>query len=320
MNNDLKYLILGSGALAMSIYTTLHVPFGINAVLFTETDFPVLVKSELPDNYNIYLGRPYTINDKSLIKNFDVVISTYPANIVFDKINSFELNPDAILVSLTGLGGWFDKISHKKTIALQRVPFISRYEKDTGIIHIMSYKDCIRYASRGIASMELEEQIVRQLSKCNVLEKVTEFETHVTNSNPLLHSVRLYDIYQSQLIDNILSEHFYLEWTQNASHLAIEMDNELSSLYKLNSIQYTSILDHYGVKDEDELTEKIRSIESFKSILTPIKNSELDRDNRYFTEDIDVSLRYIKHYAQKNNISTPTIDMIMEWYDTVIKQ
>ena len=80
-----------------------------------------------------------------------------------------------------------------------------------------------------------------------------------------------------------------------------------------------SILDYYESTDASSLSCKIRSIPAFKSIMSPMKKTEIgfipDLDSRYFTEDFECGTFYIRDTARLNGIETPAIDMVCEWYE-----
>ena len=78
---------------------------------------------------------------------------------------------------------------------------------------------------------------------------------------------------------------------------------------------YESALEHYGVKSAHELTEKIRSIPSFKSITSPMKEENgkwvPDFSSRYFTEDIEFGTKTIQAFARRVGVATPIIDKLI---------
>ena len=86
--------------------------------------------------------------------------------------------------------------------------------------------------------------------------------------------------------------------------------------------QIPTLLDYYESTDAISLTRKIRSIDAFKGILTPmkqVKNGYIpDFESRYFLEDIPFGLLIIKSIAEILQVKTPNIDKILLWGQTMI--
>ena len=143
-----------------------------------------------------------------------------------------------------------------------------------------------------------------------------------SNSNPLLHPARLVELLHGG--DMGVYErcpYFYAEWTDKSSEYYIVADREMYEVFNAcapesASVDYESVLEHYGVVNAAELTAKIRSIESFKKIRAPWKENssgqwEPDFNSRYFTEDIPYGTRIIQQYARKAGIETSMIDYMI---------
>ena len=113
---------------------------------------------------------------------------------------------------------------------------------------------------------------------------------------------------------------FYEEWTEEAAALYIQMDNELQALLEqlpVNKGSVATVLDYYESTDAVSLAQKLRSIEAFKGILSPMKEVEggfvPDFQSRYFTEDFPYGLAFVHRLAHEKGIPSPTIDSIYEW-------
>lgn len=76
------------------------------------------------------------------------------------------------------------------------------------------------------------------------------------------------------------------------------------------------ILEYYECTDASSLTRKIRSIEAFKVVKSPMKLTDSgwipDYSSRYFTEDFPYGLKFIKMLAE-GKVDTPTIDKVLAW-------
>ena len=148
------------------------------------------------------------------------------------------------------------------------------------------------------------------------------YEVSLSNSNPLLHPSRLYslwkDWHEGVTYDRIPL--FYEEWTEEAARLYIEMDNELQVLLEQLPVRKGSIatvLNYYESTDAITLAQKLRSIEAFKGILSPMQKVEgnyvPDFHSRYFTEDFPYGLAIVHRLTHEKGVPSPTIDMIYDW-------
>jgi lipopolysaccharide cholinephosphotransferase len=78
-----------------------------------------------------------------------------------------------------------------------------------------------------------------------------------------------------------------------------------------------TILDYYESTDAASLTAKLRSIQAFKGIKSPMKKVEEgyvpDFESRYFTEDFPYGLQIVQRLAHQHGVKTPMIDEILRW-------
>ena len=78
---------------------------------------------------------------------------------------------------------------------------------------------------------------------------------------------------------------------------------------------------HYGIKTTEELTAKMRGIESLREIIAPLReqNGELyiDSESRYFKEDFMFGLCNLRGYAEIAGANTPHIDHVLHWYENI---
>lgn len=145
------------------------------------------------------------------------------------------------------------------------------------------------------------------------------YEVALSNSNPILHTGRLYSMFhghENEVFDhNIL---FYKEWTDEASQMLIDMDEEFFMLLdKLDVHSIPSLLSYYESYNAASLRRKIQSISAFQTINSPM--IEVDGGwvvvfkSMYFTEDFPYGLRWIKDLALKERISAPLTNKVYLW-------
>ena len=98
------------------------------------------------------------------------------------------------------------------------------------------------------------------------------------------------------------------------------MDNELQALLAQLPVRPGSIptvLDYYESTDAPSLARKLRSIEAFKGIASPMRQVEgsyvPDFQSRYFTEDFPYGLAIVHRLMHEKGVPSPTIDMVFDW-------
>lgn len=210
------------------------------------------------------------------------------------------------------------------TVGFQRVPYVARireYGKSVWIGDVRA-KTCLAYSQKEIIP-EVEEFVKSRIGG-QVSRLASFLSCTFSNSNPLLHPVRLVALLKGG-INGCYSKCplFYADWTDEASEMYVKADEEMFRVFKCYSPEaaqcdYESALSHYESKTPEQLTRKIRSIESLRRILAPWKLGEdglwyPDFDSRYFTEDIPYGTAVIQEYARRVNIAVPTIDYLIDF-------
>jgi len=225
------------------------------------------------------------------------------------------------VVSSTGFFFFAHDILGKnaKLFGFQRVPFISRVAEYGKTANLLGYKPSLAAVLENIEDGELFRRDLERLFMTPVTLLNNFYEVALSNSNPILHTGRLYSMFHGR--ENEVFDHnilFYKEWNDEASQLLIDMDAEFFQLLdKLNVHSLPTLLDYYESTDATSLTHKIQSIPAFQTITSPMKQVEggwmVDFGSRYFTEDFPFGLRWIKKLADKYNINCPTIETVFYW-------
>lgn len=208
-----------------------------------------------------------------------------------------------------------------------RVPFIARTDHYGHEARLLGYKSLLNLAVEGQVDKEMVRATVEELF-CTPTALLNNYlEASLSNSNPLLHPARLYDLWHGK--ETVVSPKpilFYEEWTLHASELYISMDKELQKL--LTHLPVTpgcipSVLDYYESVDASSLTRKLHSIKAFQGIMAPMKKQEdgwvADYGSRYFTEDFPYGLSIIRRLAEEHHVNTPVIKQIDEWGIHIMK-
>lgn len=257
------------------------------------------------------------------VKGADIVLLCVPGYLIEKTLRDIApfIGSAAVgtVVSSTGFFFFAHSIlgAHARLFGFQRVPFISRVKEYGSSALLLGYKKSL------LAALEnLPEGFGQTLEKLFLTPvEITDnyLQVTLTNSNPILHTGRLYTMFKGR--ENHVFDHnilFYREWTDESSQKLIDMDAEFFRL--LDALKVTGIptlLDYYESTDAASLTRKISSIPAFLNITSPMVQVEggwkADFGSRYFTEDFPFGLRWIKELAVKNNIETPVIDAVYDW-------
>ena len=272
-----------------------------------------------------------TSSAERVIPEADLVFICLPGPHIkpmLEKIKPY-LNKNTIVGSIVSNTGFFfhahDIISSQTVFGFQRVPFISRiveYGKEADLLGSKkSLSLCVENGNGNAICMTIENLLHTPVKLLGHF-----YEVSLSNSNPLLHPARLYTMWKdwTPAVKYERIPPFYAEWDDAASQLLIDMDKELQSLLKrlpVNPNSIPTILDYYESVDASSLTNKIRSIDAFKGILSPmIKDNDSfipDLNSRYFVEDFECGTFYIRDTARLKGVPTPAIDMVCEWYENL---
>ncbi len=273
--------------------------------------------------YGIY-GRA-----EQAVSQADVVLLCLPGFSIregLQQIKPFLPHQTAVgsVVSSTGFFFAAQEILSPTTplFGFQRVPFISRIVEYGHRARLMGYKNSLKMAVEHSDNPKKLCLLFEQLLATPVALLHSHYEASLTNSNPLLHPARLYTLWKDwhEGISYDRNPLFYEEWTDEASQSLIDMDQEFFQL--LNTLPISpgsipTILDYYESHDAPSLTHKLRSIEAFKGISSPMKGINgryiPDFQSRYFTEDFPYGLAIIQKLLYEKRIPAPTINRVCQW-------
>lgn len=268
---------------------------------------------------------------EDIIPESDVVLLCLPGYMIAKQLEAIKpfLKPSTYVGSVFSSTGFFfealDILGNEQPLwGFQRVPFISRVNEYGKSAHLLGYKNSHNIAIENVSdSQKVEFAIMLQdwfERPINILHNY--FEASLTNSNPLLHTSRLYTMFSNEnegkTFDRMV--YFYEEWTEAAADLYIKMDEEFFRLLKVLPVSegyLPRVLDYYESHDAKSLAAKLSSIQGFKGITSPMKQIDggwvADFESRYFTEDFPYGLKYIWQLAHEKGISCPYIDKVYEW-------
>ena len=273
--------------------------------------------------------RLVTDDPAKALSGCDLAILCLPGFSIREELEKIKphLSSGTAVGSVVAITGFvfqaFDILNHSQPLfAFQRVPFISRTTEYGHAAQLLGYKTSLNVAIEHCDNKTTLLQLLQHLFNCPVGLLGSNYEASLTNSNPLLHTSRLYSMWKDFHPGTTYSScpQFYSEWTIDAAQTLIDMDREFMLLLNALGVKIDSIptiLDYYESHDAQSLTTKLRSIPAFSGLLAPMTETETgfvpDFSSRYFTEDFPFGLRYIHDLLHQQKIPAPVIDKVFSW-------
>lgn len=268
-------------------------------------------------------------NPEELIPSSDIVLLCLPGFSIREEllhIRPFLHEATAVGSIVSSTGFFFEALELlPPTVPLfgfQRVPFIARTTEYGRAADLLGYKPSLQVAIERMEDKESLRSTIEQLFAAPTELMQSCYEVSLTNSNPLLHPSRLYTMWKDWHEGIVYQERnlFYEQWTDEASQLLIDMDKEFNALLDVLPVRKGSIptiLDYYESTDAASLTHKLQSIEAFKGIRSPMKQTAdgyiPDFASRYFIEDFPFGLQIISRQAACHAVKVPTINRVLTW-------
>lgn len=325
-----KVCICGGGSLAHVCAGILSSQPEVEVNIFTRKPELWSHQLEVTDSRGkVYNGNLNIISNspEEALKDCDIVFLCLPGFAIEGTLNCIKpYIGNAVVGSIVCSTGFFfaaHRILGKdaRLFGFQRVPYIARTKEYGHTANLLGYKPQLAIAVENVEDNEAFRQLVETLWVTPVKLLGSHYEVSLTNSNPILHTGRLYSMWKDwdgEVYDhNIL---FYKEWTNEASQMLIDMDAEFMQLLDVLPVTkgaIPSLLEYYESQDAESLTRKITSIPAFQNITSPMKEVVggwvPDFESRYFTEDFPYGLKYIWQLAHEKNIPCPNVDLVYEW-------
>lgn len=333
-----RICICGGGSLGHVIAGYLSAKKEVEVNILTQR--PQLWKQELhistPEDDTLH-GRLHIISDnpEEVLHGASIVLLCLPGYAIKSELIKIKpyVNEHTYVGSVFSSTGFFFEALELFDEAVplwgfQRVPFIARTNVYGESARLLGYKSCHHIAIERSDNKEVFRACIEKLFDASTHLLNSHYEASLTNSNPLLHTSRLYTMFggehESKPFPRMIL--FYEEWTKEAAQLLIDMDEELFRLLEVLPVSpgyLPRILDYYESFDADSLARKLSSIQGFKGITSPMIETTAgwipDYHSRYFTEDFPYGLHYIWQLAHKHGISTPNIDKVYEWGATKLR-
>lgn len=279
------------------------------------------------------MGALAKVSDRpdEVLPEAEVILFCYPGFLIASELECIRdfIASNAYVGSVFSSTGFFFEAMKilpptQPLWGFQRVPFIARVDQYGKSANLLGYKPCYHLAVENVtmADKYAFAQMISDWFERPVHLLKNYYEASLTNSNPLLHTSRLYTMFggvnEGRRYPRMVN--FYEEWTVEAADMLIKMDNEFFELLKVLPVTdgyIPPILEYYESYDAESLACKLSSIQGFKGITSPMIQTAQgwapDFSSRYFTEDFPFGLRYIHDLAHEYNIPCPNIDIVYNW-------
>lgn len=308
-----------------------------------QDDLQVSLLTTKPERWSQYLevvdvhGKTYkgkleriSSEPKDVIPESDIILVCLPGFAIHDVLCSIApyINHQTWVGTVVSSTGFFFEAmkilpNNQPLFGFQRVPFISRIINYGHVAELKGYKDSLSVAVEQTDKKEEVRATLEKLFMTPTKLLDSYYEVSLSNSNPLLHTARLYTMWKDWE-PGMSYEHnpfFYADWTLEASELLIAMDEEFQVLISKLGLKkgcIPTVLDYYESYDAKSLTKKLCSIPAFQGILSPMTVNmfgrfEPDFSSRYFTEDFPYGLRFIVETANTYNILLSSINKVYCW-------
>lgn len=328
----INFCICGGGSLGHVIAGYLGANADVRVSMLTQR--PQLWKNDIevhtPEQTIIH-GHIHTIssNPEDLIPQANIILLCLPGFAIKQQLQLIKpyVKSTTFVGSVFSSTGFFFNAMEilNEDVPLwgfQRVPFICRTREYGQSANLLGYKSNLNIAVERTDEKEDFRLLIEKLFNTPVSLLNNFYEATLTNSNPLLHTSRLYTMFgasnEGRTFPRMIL--FYEEWTEEAAQLLIDMDEEFFRLLEVLPVKpyyLPRILEYYESHDARSLAQKLSSIQGFKGITSPMKQTAQgwipDFASRYFTEDFPYGLHFIWQLAKEKGIATPKIDMVYQW-------
>jgi len=268
-------------------------------------------------------------SDPSVVSSCDMVILCLPGFAIREellKIKPYLKSVTAVGSVVSSTGFFFEALEilpdANPLFGFQRVPYIARVREYGKSVDLLGHKSSLNLAVERCEDKEYIRKTLENLIETPVVLLKNYLEASLTNSNPLLHTSRMYAMWHDWKPGIVYPTQnlFYEDWDIPSAELLIAMDNEFQDLLKVLPVTpgcIPTILDYYESTDAESLTKKIKSISAFKGIKSPMIEVSggwiPDVSSRYFTEDFSYGLSRIVKLSEENSIYISKMKMVLDW-------
>lgn len=305
------------------------------------------VQKEFRGNLNIISNKA-----EDVIPNSDIIILCMPVYKYREALKSIGkyISPNTVIGTVYGQGGFNFMVNEIKsefnlinitTFALGLIPWICRIKEygKVGITYGCKHLNIVAFDNKD-KFYELSElfndMCFKWFGKGEFKLADNFISLTLSVDNQIIHTSRLYGLYKRYKgIWNTEEEvpYFYRDYDLLSANLLKELDNDYSlirerikELYPENNYEY--MLDYLKLEQltynssNDNIKESFTNSETLGAIKTPVVQFNnkwvINKDHRFFYDDIYYGLCIAKWIAEKLNIEVTTIDEILNWAQSIL--
>lgn len=331
----MKVTIVGAGNMGLAMTAYMVINHKAEITLFTRKTIESLylntVEQERLEQADGFI---VTSDPKTAFSSADIIFVTYPAFLrkKFIEQNQQYIKKDAYLGFVPGYGGAeyvCEEMLNRgvNVFGFQRVPYVARAGLDKrGITAaILSKKKELFVGAIPADKTDIITNIIEQLLDIPVKRLREYLSITLAPSNPLLHIAGLYNVFKDYKKGRQYSGpmKFYEEWNDDTSRLLFKYDEELQEICRhLDPLDMSEVVPlpvYYESSTPEAMTRKLKSIESFKKVMVPLRKGEEgfspDLSSRMFVEDYPFGVCIIKDFALLLGVKTPIVDELLDFYE-----
>ena len=320
--------VVGAGNMGLALVSYIAAHKTHSVTLFTTKQYNRLVMHDVEGNEVIETSNYIVSSDPSAFSQADYILCTYPAFLRKDMIDRYGsyIQSGTRLGFVPGYGGaeysCSELIKNGVIIfGLQRVPYVARATGNKAGI-LSKKKNIFISAIPSQYTKEVANDIESFLD-IHAVELKEYLAITLAPSNPLLHVSGLYGAFHNYDPEKGYtgSKNFYEQWDDDTSRLLFEYDRELQNICKelkpLDMCEVVPLPVYYEAGTPEDMTKKLKSIESFKVVQVPLNGSKPDLSSRMFVEDYPYGVCVIKNIAMIVGVETPIIDKLLDFYTSL---
>lgn len=330
--------IVGAGNMGLAMTAYLAANHKANVTLFTEKNVLEKGSLHLHDVENAIekdtADFTCSADPAVALAQADITFVTYPAFLRKPFIEKYQsyFRAGALVGFIPGYGGaeyaCVELVRHGVTVfGFQRTPYVARKsETEHGVIAgILSRKKELFVGTIPSSETERASAIIESLLDIPVRRVREYLSVTLTPTNPLLHISGLYNAFKDYVPGKFYPAQlkFYEEWNDATSELLFAYNEELQQICRamqpLDLSEVVSLPIYYESPTPPDMTRKLKSIESFKAVLVPMKQEAEgfvpDLGSRMFVEDYPFGVCIIKDFARITGVETPMVDMLLDFYE-----
>lgn len=328
--------LVGAGNMGLALTAYLSINRKADVTLFTKREIGLLrfqdVEKKIQRETNAYTTSE---NPEEAFSNADMILVTYPAFLrkKFIEENQDYIHSGTYLGFVPGYGGaeYSCKELLEKGVVIfgfQRVPYVARASQDENggyVASVLSSKKQLFIGAIPNSKTSEIANVIEGLLDIPVVNLKEYLSITLAPSNPLMHITGLYNVFKDYTNGQVFSTplKFYEEWNDEASKLLFAYDAELQNICKqlspLDMSEVVSLPVYYESPTPEDMTRKLKSIESFKAVTVPLKQTQEgyipDLSSRMFIEDYPFGVCVIKDFARMLGVDTPVVDLLLEFYE-----